>query len=174
MSWLESMRDDLSFRIREATEADLSGLEWEGAYRQYRHLYQNSMKEAKKGRRILLVSEAEHKLIGQIFILLHTIPADPLKLSATGYLYSFRVRSEYRNLGIGTSLMRSAEKNLRRLAFRRVLIGVAKENRDARRLYERLGYKILADDPGEWSFIDDENSERFVNEPTYIMEKILT
>lgn len=174
MSWLQAMRADLSFRIREATEEDLLGLEWEGEYSRYRQLYQKSMKDARKGRRILLVSEAEEKLIGQIFIQLYTIPSDPLRLPATGYLYSFRVRPEYRNMGIGTSLVRNAEKKLLQLAFRRVLIGVAKENRDARRLYERLGYKILAEDPGEWSFIDDKNSEHLVHVPTYIMEKILT
>lgn len=167
------MIDKLSFRIREATESDLIGLEWEGEYSQYRHLYQRSMQEAKKGRRILLVSEAEDKLIGQIFIQLNTIPADPLKLPATGYLYSFRVRSEYRNLGIGTALVQSAEDKLSQRAFRRVLIGVAKDNMRARRLYQRLGYSFLVEDSGEWSFIDHKNDERFVNEPTYIMEKLL-
>lgn len=168
------MPSDLSFHIREATDADLVGLEWEGEYSRYRHLYQKSMQDAKKGRRVLLVSEAAEKLIGQIFIQLNTIPADPLKLPATGYLYSFRVRPKYRNIGIGTSLVRRAEEKLRQLAFRRVLIGVAKENKGARRLYERLGYKIFAEDPGKWSFIDDQNSEHVVNEPTYIMEKILS
>lgn len=168
------MNDDVGFHIREATEADLIGLEWEGEYSQFRHLYERSMTEAKKGRRILLVSERDEKLIGQIFIQLHTIPADPLKLPATGYLYSFRVRPEYRNMGLGTSLVQSAEKKLHQLAFHRVLIGVAKHNKDARRLYERLGYSFLTEDPGEWSFVDENDDERFVNEPTYIMEKILS
>jgi ribosomal protein S18 acetylase RimI-like enzyme len=74
-------------------------------------------------------------------------------------------------MGIGSSLIETAEKLLLERSFRRVLIGVAKENHDARRLYQRHGYRILAEDPGEWSFVDHENKVQHVVEPTYVMEK---
>jgi len=162
-----------NFIIRNANSDDLPALEWEGEYRIFRRLYRRAMIEAKKGHRILLVVDLEGRLIGQIFIQLHSISADPKKLAKTGYLYSFRVRSEYRNLGVGTSLVSSAEDALRKGNFQRALIGVAKDNSDALRLYERLGYRIISEDPGEWSFIDDENEVRKIVEPTFILEKYL-
>lgn len=161
------------FEIRKATNNDLPGLEWEGEYRKYRQIYRRALDEAKRGRRILLVADMEGKLIGQIFIQLHTVSVDPKRIPRTAYLYSFRVRPEFRNLGIGTSLVSVAEETLRGKAFHRALIGVAKDNPKALRLYQRLGYEMLTEDPGEWSFVDDENRLRNIVEPTFILEKYL-
>jgi ribosomal protein S18 acetylase RimI-like enzyme len=162
-----------NFKIRNAAKGDLPALEWEGEYRIFRRLYKRAMDEAMKGRRILLVADLDGRLIGQIFIQLHTVPADPKRVPKTAYLYSFRVRPEYRNMGIGSSLVSKAEIALRRKAFERVLIGVARDNRDALRLYKRLGYQILTEDSGEWSFVDHENRVQKIVEPTYILEKYL-
>lgn len=162
-----------NFEIRNATKDDLLALEWDGEYRIFRRLYRRAMNEAMQGRRILLVADLEGRPIGQIFIQLHTVPADPLKLPKTGYFYSFRVRPEYRNMGIGSTLISRAEGALRMRAFQRVLIGVAKDNQSALRLYQRLGYQIITEDPGEWSFVDHENKVREIVEPTFILEKYL-
>lgn len=162
-----------NFKIRNATKDDLLALEWDGEYRIFRRLYRRAMNEAMQGRRILLVADLEGRPIGQIFIQLHTVPADPLKLPKTGYFYSFRVRPEYRNMGIGSTLISRAEGALRMRAFQRVLIGVAKDNQSALRLYQRRGYQIITEDPGEWSFVDHENKLREIVEPTFILEKYL-
>ena len=162
-----------SFIIRSAKPNDLPALEWEGEYRRFRRLYQRAMNEARRGRRILLVADMDGKLIGQIFVQLHTVAADPKRIPKTAYLYSFRVRPEFRNLGIGSSLVSNAEKELRKKAFQRALIGVAKDNPGAMRLYQRLGYEILTEDPGEWSFVDHNNRVQNITEPTFIMEKFL-
>jgi ribosomal protein S18 acetylase RimI-like enzyme len=161
------------YHIRQATFDDLPALEWDGEYRRYRRLYEQSMKDAERGRRILLVAEADRRLIGQIFIQLSTIPADPDRTPGTGYLYSFRVRQSHRNMGLGASLVQKAEDILGGIGFTRVLIGVAKENAGARRLYERLGYQVLTDDPGVWSYIDDNDEIQAIAEPTLIMEKLI-
>lgn len=163
----------MEYQIRLATEADLPDLEWEGEYRHFRHLYRQSFRDAQNGRRILLVVESGGKLIGQLFIQLATIPADPDRIPGTGYLYSFRVRPSYRNRGLGTTLVKRAERILLELGFSRVLIGVGQENDGARRLYERLGYQIIAEDPGRWTYKDDEDQVQVFDEPTYIMEKLL-
>jgi len=172
--WSKKQEDKVnhfSVKIREATEKDLPSLEWGGEFSRFRLLYRRAMKEAKQGRQILLVADCNKDIVGQMFILFSTVHADPRPIPYTGYLYSFRVKSEFRNQGIGGSLIERAEEILAERAFRRVLIGVAKENVDAQRLYERYGYKIIADDPGEWSFVDHENQVQKVVEPTYIMEK---
>jgi ribosomal protein S18 acetylase RimI-like enzyme len=161
-----------NFYIREAVEADLPALEWDGEYERFRLVYRRAMKEAKKGRQVLLLADYNDLIVGQIFILLNTVTADPRPQPYTGYLYSFRVKSDFRNQGIGSSLIENAEAVLMERSFRRVLIGVAKENHDARRLYQRHGYKVVADDPGEWSFVDHHQQVQHVVEPTYIMEKL--
>jgi len=159
-------------RIREAAEEDLPALEWEGQYERFRLVYRRAMKEAQKGRQVLLVADHWGVIVGQIFVLFNTVNADPRPQPYTGYLYSFRVKTDFRNQGIGSSLIESAESVLLERSFRRALIGVAKANDDARRLYQRHGYKIVTEDPGEWSFIDHNKQVQRVVEPTFIMEKI--
>jgi ribosomal protein S18 acetylase RimI-like enzyme len=160
-------------RIREVTEEDLLALEWEGQYSRFRLVYRRAMKEAQQGTQVLLVAELNAMIIGQIFIQLNSVRADPRPQPYTGYLYSLRVKPDYRNRGIGSMLIESAEETLQERAYRRILIGVAKVNQDARRLYERHGYHVIAEDPGEWSFVDHNGQLQYVVEPTYILEKIL-
>jgi ribosomal protein S18 acetylase RimI-like enzyme len=159
--------------VREVVEEDLPALEWGGQYERYRLIYRRALREAQNGRQVLLVADFGGVIVGQIFVLLNTVRADPRPQPYTGYLYSFRVKPKYRNQGIGGSLIQSAESVLVERSFRRVLIGVAKVNDDARRLYQRHGYQIISEDPGEWSFIDHNNQVQRVIEPTFIMEKIL-
>jgi len=76
-------------------------------------------------------------------------------------------------MGVGTHLITEAETMLREGGFRWATIAAAKENAGARRLYERLGYRVFAEDPGNWSYIDHAGSLRHVHEPCWIMEKRL-
>jgi ribosomal protein S18 acetylase RimI-like enzyme len=153
--------------IREATESDLPALEWEGEYRHFRALFRTSLMEARLGQRALLLAEQDRRLIGQLFVHLGG------GVGGTGYLYAFRVRPEVRNRGIGTRLIEEAELLLRRRGCRRAVISVGKDNPGARRLYERLGYRVCAEDPGQWSFVDDQGETRQVSEPSYVLEKRL-
>jgi hypothetical protein len=54
-----------------------------------------------------------------------------------------------------------------------VTIAVAKDNPNARRLYERLGYRVFAEDAGCWSFMDPDGQWQRVTEPCYVLEKHL-
>jgi len=159
--------------IRHAREGDLAALEWEGRYQHFRRLYRRAMSQAKLGQRILLVAEADGRIVGQIFVQLTSGRAELADGASSGYLYAFRVRPSYRNQGIGTRLIESAEQELVRRGFRRIVIAVAKDNSGARRLYEKLGYQRFAEDPGEWSYIDHEGTLRHVSEPAYVLEKTL-
>lgn len=159
--------------IREATEDDLPALEWEGRYQHFRRLYRHALSEAQRGRRILLVAEADAKIIGQIFIQLSSGRTELADGHTSGYLYSFRVRPDYRGQGIGTELLEQAEQVLQQLAFKRAVIAVARDNLGALRLYEHRGYRLFAEDPGEWSYVDHEGQLRHVSEPAYVLEKRL-
>ena len=167
------MAEAIEVRIRRARNADLPALEWEGEYRRYRRLYQLAMEEANQGRRILFVAEVSGEIVGQIFVKFSFNRPEFDVGIPTGYLQSFRIKAEFRNHGIGTSLINRAEDSLRNRGVLRAVIAVAKDNQSARRLYERLGYTVLAEDPGQWSYIDDSGQLQHVFEPAYLMHKSL-
>lgn len=167
------MAELLAFDIRSAKESDLSHMEWEGEFRRFRRLYRQAWKDVKRGRRMILVAEADGGHIGQIIIQLGAnVPVLDDGVS-TGYLHAFRVRPVFRNQGVGTRLIQQAEEWLRKRRIERVAIAVDKANPEARRLYERLGFSVVGEDPGEWTYLDDEGKERTVSEPSYILAKSL-
>jgi ribosomal protein S18 acetylase RimI-like enzyme len=162
----------LRFLIRDGTEADLPALEWEGQYRRYRKVYRLAMQEARRGARALLLAEVGETVVGQIFLQFES----PFRVPGTdrvGYLYAFRVRPGYRGQGIGQALLAEAERRLIRVGALAAVIAVARDNADARRLYERVGYTWLTDDPGEWSYVDETGMARSVQEPAYLLWKPL-
>ena len=159
--------------VRFATDADLTALEWEGQFVHYRRLFKKAVAEARRGRRLLLLAEVEGQIVGQVFVQLSTRLAFSASGCSSGYLYAFRVKEPHRNQGIGTQLIREAESRLRRLGYDRVVISVATRNTAARRLYERLDYRIFSEDPGEWSYVDHLGQVREVREPAFVLEKWL-
>lgn len=159
--------------IRAATEADLPALEWDGEYRHFRRVYRAAMNEALQDRRMVLVAEVAGEVVGQLFVQLENVQLDPGGRRPTGYLYALRVRPPFRNQGIGTALVTYAEDNLRERRFVRAAIAVAKDNAGALRLYRRLGYEVFGEDPGNWSYVDDEGQLRHVLEPSYLLDKEL-
>ena len=66
------------------------------------------------------------------------------------YLDDLSVTGPYRNRGIGTALIRRAEDYGKKLGLPLVIFHVEKSNRDALRLYERLGFRKLRDDGHRW------------------------
>ncbi len=167
------MVEVLDFRIRPAVEADLPEMEWEGEYSQYRRVYRHVMEEMQLGRRLIFVAECSEKVVGQIFIQFNAHRADIHKGVLSAYLHAFRVRPAYRKRGIGTRLVLEAESVLRDAEYDRVVIAAAVENLEARKLYERLEYRVYKTDPGRWSFIDHKGKLRRVNEPSLLLEKWL-
>jgi ribosomal protein S18 acetylase RimI-like enzyme len=159
--------------IRPAQEDDLPALEWGGEYSRYRRLYQRAMREAHQGRRALFVAEVGGEIVGQIFVQFVCNRPELNDKSSTGYIQSFRIKPPFRNFGIGTRLIQQAEDVLRERGFHKVVIAVAQENRAARRLYERLGYTVFAEDPGQWSYVDDHGQLQYVSEPNYFLQKQL-
>lgn len=159
--------------IRTAAEKDLPAMEWEGAYRRFRNMYRRAFTESLLGHRLLLVAEEDQEIIGQVFVQLRSDPRLPANDPKLGYLYALRVRPQHRGHGVGTQLIEEAERQLVRRGFRRVLIAVSMENDKARRLYQRLGYRVVGEDPGEWTYVDDEGNLREVHEPAFLMEKHL-
>ena len=159
--------------IRPAVETDLAGLEWDGEYRRYRPVFRRAFEEMQQGRRILLVATAGGAIVGQVFIQLWSAETQYADGISRGYLYALRVRPGWQKQGLGTQLIAAAEEALRARGYRTAVIAAGKDNSGALRLYERLGYGIIAEDPGVWYFHDVNGQQQSVEEPCWVMEKSL-
>lgn len=159
--------------IRSIREDDLPALEWEGAYTIYRKVFRQTYEDARRGQRLMLVAAAGDRLVGQIFVQLSSTEMRYADGYNRGYLYSLRVRPEWQGQGIGTRLIEAAEAALRARQYNMAVIAAGKDNPGAQRLYERLGYRTFADDPGVWYFQDVNGQQQSVAEPCWVMEKRL-
>ena len=168
------MVDRTAVRIRHATDADLLALEWDGEYTHYRRMYRHAMQDSKRGNRVLLVAEVDDEIIGQIFVYFRPSWSRHFPKEQAGYLHSFRVKPQFRKQGVGTSLVRHAESILIEREYHRSVISVAKDNLDAVRLYQSLGYSIFTEDPGQWSYVDHLGRVQQVVEPVHLMQKRLS
>ncbi|MHC1740733.1 MAG: GNAT family N-acetyltransferase [Anaerolineaceae bacterium] len=161
--------------IRLATRTDLLDLEWGGEFRHFRVLYANAYARQQQGTSGIWVAETNlHGLIGQVFVQFMCDRPELADGWQRAYLYSFRIKPEFRNHGLGTEMIRVIEEFLLHRQFTRLTLNVARDNPDARRLYNRLGFHIVAEEPGIWSYPDDEGVWHTVQEPSWRMEKVLT
>ena len=161
--------------IRRAARDDLLSLEWEGEYIHFRNLYKDTYQLVEKGLGVMWVAEIPTEgVIGQVFVSYRGGRSELADGCTRAYVYGFRVRPAYRNKGIGTYMMRVAEEDLAGRGFSFVTLNVARENVGAQRFYTRLGYHIVAADPGRWWYLDHLGKRREVNEPAWRMEKALS
>ena len=160
--------------IRHTTQDDLPGLEWDGQYTHFRRLFEKAFRRAEEGEAVLWVAELPLTgLIGQLFVQLESHRTEFANGRSRAYIYSFRVRPPYRGAGIGSLLMQTAETDLGKRGYQRITLNVGRDNPDAHRLYKRFGYIVVADEPGRWSYLDQNGHRRHVHEPSWRMEKEL-
>ncbi len=160
--------------IRPLGLGDLKDLEWGGEYKHFRLIYQNTYRRCLEGKALSWVAVHNFKgLIGQVFVQLE---CDRLELADgkdRAYMFSFRVKPDYRNQGLGTQMLAVLEADIAGRGFRVMTLNVARENSGALRLYGRNGYIVVASDPGRWSYPDEKGCWREVEEPSWRMEKKL-
>jgi ribosomal protein S18 acetylase RimI-like enzyme len=163
----------LAITMRLATRADLPKLEWYGQYTHYRMMYRRTYHEQQEGNRLMLVADCQGFPIGQVFIQLRSRESRMAQTGQRAYLYALRVMEMFRGSGIGTRLLTEAEALVKARHYRTTTIAAAKDNPKARRLYERLGYRVFAEDDGRWSYRDHRNIVQYVDEPCWLLEKRL-
>jgi GNAT superfamily N-acetyltransferase len=159
--------------IRPLRAEDLPGLEWDGVYEKYRKVFRQSFDDAERGQRILLVAVAGEQVVGQVFIQLTSSETRYADGAVRGYLYALRVRPPWQGQGLGTRLLAAAEDALLALGFGVAVIAAGKDNPRAYQLYQRLGYRPFAEDPGLWYFTDVNGTRQTMEEPCWVMEKNL-
>jgi ribosomal protein S18 acetylase RimI-like enzyme len=160
-------------QIRQVTREDLPALEWDGEYRHFRRLFADAYQRAERGEAVLWIAELpEIGIIGQLFVQIGEQSNNNSRNGGSkAYIYGFRVRAQYRDQGIGSRLLETAEADLSTRGFHRVALNVGRDNNNARRLYERFGYRVVAPEPGIWSYIDHRGRRQYVQEPAWRMEK---
>ncbi len=161
-----SVQLDISFRLARAD--DLPKLEWYGQYTHFREVFRRTYREQVNGTRLMLIADCNHFPIAQLFMQVGA------KKQKRTYFYSFRVMEHFRGQGIGSRLLEEAETIALAYGYHGATIAAAKNNLRARDLYQRLGYRIVSEDEGRWSYNDHEGRTRHVHEPCWVLEKRLT
>jgi ribosomal protein S18 acetylase RimI-like enzyme len=160
--------------VRQVTEADLPAMEWDGEFSHFRRVYAEAYQRMLRGYTILWVAELPGTgLIGQVFIQFVCDRPELADGHERAYLYSFRVRDAFRGHGVGSYIMDVVEDDLRMREFQCVTLNVARDNPRAQQLYLRRGYRVVAPEPGVWSYPDEKGVWHQVEEPAWRMEKFL-
>lgn len=177
MSTNEFIHDELaiqlSMTLRIAQAQDIKKLEWYGQFAHYRNLFRRSYKEQEIGNRLLLVMDCDGFPIARLFIQFLSNNLNIANGSDRAYLYSFTVMELFRNKGIGTKMLASAEEILRGRGYKMATISVAKDNPRALHLYQRMKYVTFAEDKGQWQYRDQFGKIRLVSEPCWLLQKYL-
>jgi GNAT superfamily N-acetyltransferase len=98
---------------------------------------------------VLLAAWHGDALVGTVFLWFAPALEPEIRrfLPGVPLIVHLEVDEAKRNQGIGTKIMERAEDMIRERGSDRVALGVWVENKDARRLYERLGYRRWDRDP---------------------------
>lgn len=162
--------------IRHIRLEDLPALEWEGEYTHFRRQFEFAYRDYLAGHGVpwVAVDRQSGEVLGQVFVLFSSRYRKELADGRVrAYLYSIRVRMHLRNLGLGNRMMDVVEDDLRARGYSVATLNVARDNPSAYRFYFRRGYRIVAPEPGQWSYVDHKGRRRFVDEPAWRMEKTL-
>ncbi len=166
--------DITKISIRQLEKEDLPALEWEGQYRHFRRLYREIYRGVTLGRAIMWgIDLADVGVIGQVFVQLESGRPELCDGVTRAYFYSFRIQDAYHNRGLGGLLLQKVETDLFKRNYLWATLNVGKDNPGAIRFYLRHGYRTIADEPGIWSYLDDDGGFHEVCEPAWRMEKRL-
>lgn len=160
--------------IRQMEESDLPALEWEGEYTHFRRMYAEAYARQQRGYSVLWLAELPGVgIIGQVFIQLICDRPELANGLYRAYLYSFRIKPPFRSAGLGGRMLAILEADLKQRHYDQLTLNVAKTNTRARKMYERHGFRVIAHEPGCWSYIDHEGTWQHVEEPAWRMEKTI-
>lgn len=160
--------------VRHLEYTDLPALEWEGEYSHFRLVYANAYRRGVNGLSVNWVAELlGYGIVGQVFVQLICDRPELADGKVRAYLYSFRVRQQYRSQGIGSLILRTVEQDLLKRKYQIITLNVAKENTRAQKFYISHGFKIVAHEPGIWAYQDQYGKWRNMNEPAWRMEKMI-
>lgn len=137
-------------RVRALQENDLLKLEWHGG-EDLRSFYQRQWEHHQAKFVLVIVADFNNYPIAQSAIHWLGKPTHP----QIPDIQSVRVMEAFQGQGIGSRLLKTCESIVRAQGYSLVSLAVALENGGAKRLYERLGYRVTGTPYNdEWSYID--------------------
>jgi ribosomal protein S18 acetylase RimI-like enzyme len=161
-------------QIRQLEQTDLPALEWDGEFSHFRRLFGEIFQSMRNRRAVMWGADLYGiGLIGQVFVQLDSARPEMADGFYRAYFYGFRIKPAYRGEGLGALMLKIAENDLLQRKFSLATLNVGQDNHDALRFYERHGYRVVTEDPGRWSYVDELGLRHEVHEPAWRMEKRL-
>lgn len=158
----------LPVTVRACVEGDLPQLEWFGKFTPHREIIRDAYERQQRGENLMLVAEVNQFPVGQAWIDLAKKRSE-----SVGVLWAVRVLRPFRRSGIGSRLLRVAERVLRERGYAAAEIGVERHNSAARRLYERLGYWTVGEEREEYDYTTPDGVYTRVPVDQWILRKRL-
>lgn len=155
----------MSIEIRVCEPSDVLALDWSGE-NIYRDHFANQFARQQAGDATIFIAVEAEDVVGRVIADLEY--GDPEEMWVLG----LEVRESHRRQGIATSLMKIAERAARQQQATCLRLTVAKSNRAAQQLYNRLGYRSVGEDtsPG---LKDKQGRYLAAPEPRWILERKL-
>ena len=144
---LDRLTVPLAMTVRLCRRDDLHGLEWFGLFEAHRAWFEEAFRRQQRDETKLLVAEANGFPVGQVLVDFTSRAPE-----SVGVLSALRVLPCFQNLGIGSRLLGAAERVLRERRLAVSEIGACTHNVGARRLYERLGYRVVAEQQEPYAY----------------------
>lgn len=141
-----------SLCVDDLTDADLSHIPWSGSALHIKHVAQELLRAQAGEIDYLAVRSPEGYpvSIGGV---------DYTKESDGGYLWQLGTHPQLRGLGIGTRLIREAERRIVERGKEWARLEVELDNPRAKELYERLGYEVYGTTTDSWKQLDEDGHE---------------
>lgn len=133
--------------IRPARAADLPALEWYGLYTPMRAVIRAAFRAQQRGDGAMLLADANGFPAGQAWI-------DFARKAHLGLatLWAVRVFPAFQRGGLGTLLMRAAERTVAARGVPEAELGVDRDNPGVLLFYRRLGYATAGTERGTFAY----------------------
>ena len=89
---------------------------------------------------IVMVAEHDDRIVGYVYAAIEPLSWKELR-DECGFIHDLLVADEARKAGVGEALLNAAIDWLREWKMPRVVLGTAAQNENARRLFERRGFR---------------------------------
>ena len=127
------------------------------------------LEESRMGFRTLLVAVEEGRAVGSV-----SIGGGRHQRPGSLRLFALDVGPAFRRKGVGTALIKAVEAIAATRDLGAVNLEVTIDNKDAIRLYGRLGYRICGDPVMDrWNRMRDDGSSEMIEVPVFLMVKKL-
>lgn len=93
------------------------------------------------GKKLFFIAEKDHEVVGYCFFKVTPMISKKC-ISKKAFLLLLGVRSDYRNKGIASALLRDSIEILRKYGIGKVYLNVDEDNGPAMRLYTKFGFEI--------------------------------